>query len=75
MHIETGKMIENDEYEALKAEQQRAFVQVANSPQEAKDRLITLDGERKGWMKNKECPCGSGRKFKKCHWAKQKEVV
>jgi len=24
--------------------------------------------ERKNWMRNKPCPCGSGRKFKKCHW-------
>jgi len=24
--------------------------------------------ERKSWMRNKECPCGSGKKFKKCCW-------
>jgi len=75
MHIETGRMISDDEYEALKAEQQRAFVRGANSPQEAKERLITLDGERKNWMKNKDCPCGSGKKFKKYHWNIKKAVA
>ena len=24
--------------------------------------------QRSGWMRNKPCPCGSGKKFKKCHW-------
>ena len=23
---------------------------------------------RKGWMRNRPCPCGSGTKFKKCCW-------
>ena len=23
---------------------------------------------RKGWARNKPCPCGSGAKFKKCCW-------
>lgn len=25
---------------------------------------------RKNWMRNKPCPCGSGKKFKKCCWTK-----
>lgn len=25
---------------------------------------------RKNWMKNKPCPCNSGKKFKNCCWAK-----
>lgn len=24
--------------------------------------------QRKGYMRNQACPCGSGRKFKKCCW-------
>lgn len=24
--------------------------------------------ERKGWMRNKPCPCNSGKKFKRCCW-------
>ena len=24
---------------------------------------------RKGWMRNKSCYCGSGRKFKSCCWS------
>lgn len=24
---------------------------------------------RKNWMRNKPCPCNSGRKFKKCCWS------
>ena len=23
---------------------------------------------KKNWMRNKPCPCGSGRKFKRCCW-------
>ena len=26
--------------------------------------------DRKGWMRNQPCPCGSGKKFKKCCWSK-----
>lgn len=26
--------------------------------------------ERKNWMRNKPCPCKSGKKFKKCCWSK-----
>ena len=26
--------------------------------------------QRKGWMRNKPCPCDSGKKFKKCCWSK-----
>lgn len=25
---------------------------------------------RKNWMRNKPCPCGSDKKFKKCCWQK-----
>ena len=25
---------------------------------------------RKNWMRNKPCPCKSGKKFKKCCWSK-----
>jgi len=24
--------------------------------------------DRKGYMRNQPCPCGSGKKFKKCCW-------
>jgi uncharacterized protein YecA (UPF0149 family) len=27
-------------------------------------------GQRKNWMRNKPCICGSERKFKKCCWSK-----
>lgn len=26
--------------------------------------------QRKGWMRNKPCICGSGVKFKRCCWSK-----
>lgn len=29
--------------------------------------------KRKGWMRNQPCPCGSGKKFKQCHWGKTGE--
>lgn len=27
-------------------------------------------GKRKAWMRNQPCICGSGKKFKKCCWAR-----
>lgn len=30
---------------------------------------------RKGYMRNKPCPCGSGRKFKKCHWSQYRQYL
>jgi uncharacterized protein YecA (UPF0149 family) len=29
--------------------------------------------QRKNHMRNKPCPCGSGKKFKKCCWARGAE--
>jgi len=26
-------------------------------------------GERKNWMRNRPCICGSGKKFKRCCWS------
>lgn len=38
---------------------------------EEAEKLESLDKrERKGWMRNQPCPCGSGKKFKKCCWSK-----
>ena len=39
-------------------------------PEEQLNRVLTMDTtERKGWMRNRPCPCGSGKKFKRCHWS------
>jgi len=38
------------------------------------DQVKTLEPmgakQRKGWMRNHPCVCGSGKKFKKCCWDK-----
>jgi len=31
--------------------------------------------KRKNWMRNRPCPCGSGKKFKQCCWSKLSETV
>ena len=47
---------------------------------EAREKLIVITEEqfetlkpmsfsgRKGWMRNRQCNCGSGKKFKNCCW-------
>ena len=54
---------EMDEYTKLKP------MKPLTTEEEQELKLQSLP-RRKGWMKNKPCPCGSGEKFKKCCWAK-----
>lgn len=43
---------------------------VALSDDEARQLAPMQKDQRKAWMRNKKCPCGSGKKFKKCCWGK-----
>lgn len=77
MDPETGKIIrENSDFiDALE-------LQIRAKLEEQKKNLIPLTEDeaktcenmglqqRKGWMRNKPCLCGSGKKFKNCCWNK-----
>ena len=50
------------------AEERRRMVPIRD---EELQTVVRMDrAERKNWMRNKPCPCGSGKKFKKCCWNK-----
>jgi len=39
--------------------------------QSESEQLLPLSKkQRKGWMRNQPCVCGSGKKFKQCCWSK-----
>ena len=75
MNIITGERISEAGHAALSAENRLSYVKVAGSAKEAREKLLSLDAPRKAWMKNKSCPCGSGKKFKKCHWIMKKDTA
>lgn len=43
---------------------------VAITEEEATAMLPRTRDQRKNWMRNKLCPCQSGKKFKRCCWSK-----
>ena len=54
--------------EAINADGAYIEKMVALSENEAEECKTMGIQQRKGWMRNKPCPCGSGKKFKKCCW-------
>ena len=38
--------------------------------EQARELAMRSPKKRKNWMRNQSCSCGSGKKFKKCCWAK-----
>jgi uncharacterized protein YecA (UPF0149 family) len=58
-------------YESLEKTQRlfdRQEKMVALSQNEAEKLEPLSKKQRKGWMRNQPCVCGSGKKFKKCCW-------
>ncbi len=77
MHIPTGEIVKlkksfygNDEKKWLEraADIRQKFV--ALSDNEVKTMKPLEPRIRKNIMRNKPCPCGSNKKFKKCCWSK-----
>ncbi|MCP4607699.1 MAG: SEC-C domain-containing protein [Planctomycetes bacterium] len=42
--------------------------------EEAKKLKSMSKPRRKNWMRNQPCPCGSGKKTKKCCWTKMAKI-
>jgi preprotein translocase subunit SecA len=62
MDSRTGKLYSHEEVARMPAEQRRRLIQLGQVTQ--------LQRIRKRIGRNDLCPCGSGRKFKKCCLAK-----
>lgn len=79
MHTDTGiierikeqemKELMNDPYDNIRRHSlEHKMVELTED--ETKDCETMPLYQRKGYMRNKPCVCGSGKKFKKCCWSK-----
>ena len=57
MHKLTGKTITEEEYKLLPQEEKKKFVKKVKP---IKNQIV------KGYSRNSKCPCGSGKRFKRC---------
>lgn len=74
MDCRTGHIYSAESEEAMQElaskfeeENQRQLVEL--SADESERLMPETPAKRKGWMRNKPCPCGSGSKFKRCCWS------
>ena len=69
MNPDTGEIreVNREELEQWESEEGRRMIPLN------KKQVNTLEGmppnRRKNSMRNQPCPCGSGKKFKKCCWS------
>ncbi len=83
MNSETGRLISNEEYEKMADVAKQVFVKVPGDSLTDKQlfnkRVSIYDNrslagklriKHKNSKRNLPCPCGSGKKFKKCCWYK-----
>lgn len=73
MDCRTGRIYSAESEEAMaemaaKFEQENARQLVELSSDDAERLMPETPAKRKNWMRNKQCPCGSGIKFKRCCW-------
>jgi len=83
MNSETGAIRSLQEVAGLSETEQAKFFPIDEQDMTSKQKRLMhvsrrdtrstlgrLRIERRGSFRNKPCPCGSGRKFKKCCWNK-----
>lgn len=82
MHVPTGEIValtSVERFEILESKKEILFNQrrvdrenkLVELTEKEADKLKPLKRkQRKGWMRNQPCVCGSGKKFKKCCWNK-----
>ena len=76
MDCNTGKIheISDEEMKSWREGAERQFNEerkMVSLTEDEAGELKPMTGEkRKGWMRNKPCVCGSGKKFKRCCWNK-----
>jgi len=52
----------------LPSEKEKQFLEAAKAGKAGSRLIKGKKPKRKNWMRNRLCPCGSGKKFKKCCW-------
>lgn len=60
------ELTEAQQRELSQADLWRAERLIGLSEMQTKTLSKANANQRKGWMRNQPCPCGSGKKFKKC---------
>ena len=65
--IERGYLADCDK-EQRRAEELKHMVMLTDEQHAAIEPMAPP--QRKNWMRNQQCPCNSGKKFKKCCWSK-----
>ena len=73
MNVDNGRLYENTESIRKAFERQERLAPLTHNQLKT---ARTLDpANRKNWMRNQPCPCGSGKKFKRCHWHKTEDLA
>lgn len=82
MDCQTGKLFDYNYFLAEHGKESPKAQKLREEFDELKEHLAPVKNEdvkkvkrmskvrRKNWMRNQPCPCGSGKKFKKCCWNK-----
>lgn len=68
MNPRTGEIIEISHDEIPAKEQELGHRLIPLTSEDVNTLRPMRRRQRKNWMRNKPCPCGSERKFKKCCW-------
>lgn len=70
MQCNTGNIHQytQEQFEELDADLKRQLAPIGEADVSKVKRMAKP--RRKNWMRNKPCPCESGKKFKKCCWNK-----
>lgn len=68
MDVKTGYMVRMAEEQAEAFEKINRTKLIRLTDSQAKELIPLNPRQRKNCMRNKPCPCGSGRKYKKCCW-------
>ena len=68
MDCRTGEVIGHEDYKKLNEIEKSFFIDISREAlsKQFKNEDIGVDVRKKGSMRNKPCPCGSGKKYKKC---------
>jgi uncharacterized protein YecA (UPF0149 family) len=67
MQASTGEIFYHDTEEDLKAREKQLQEMLVPIDEEVLPKVKKMNKSvRKGWARNQPCPCGSGRKYKKC---------
>ena len=65
-----GRMDTSGRIRNLMEDEEPSLNEIALSDEQANELSKRSPRKRKNWMRNKPCPCGSGKKMKKCCWSR-----